>query len=130
MAVAGQLKYGIGGGECKTYSPVAFVQGKFLPVHILAQGRSERFGEEVKLLFLKALGFPAAKLVTTQTTEHGVFTFIPHFCRFVLRGFPYLRSHPGDRNVSVGPSMDRNIKIVGQLAQTFEPPRMMFKGLK
>jgi len=25
MAVAGQLKYGIGGGECKTYSSAALV---------------------------------------------------------------------------------------------------------
>jgi hypothetical protein len=34
MAVAGQLKYGTGGGESKTYSPAALVQGKFIPVHI------------------------------------------------------------------------------------------------
>jgi len=34
MAVAGQLKYSIGGGECNTYSPAALVQGKFIPVHI------------------------------------------------------------------------------------------------
>jgi len=34
MAVAGQLKYGFGGGECKTYSPAALVQGIFIPVHI------------------------------------------------------------------------------------------------
>lgn len=34
MVVAGQLNYGISGGECKTYSPAALVQGKFIPVHI------------------------------------------------------------------------------------------------
>jgi hypothetical protein len=34
MAVAGQFKCGISGGECKTHSPAALVQGKFTPLHI------------------------------------------------------------------------------------------------
>jgi len=71
MAVAGQLKYGVGGGSGR-FSP-----GKIYPGTHLVRGRSERFGEEVRLLFMKALGFLVDNLVTTQSTEHGVFTVIP-----------------------------------------------------
>ena len=67
------------------------------------QGRSERFDKEVQLLFLKALGFPAANLVSTQSTEHGVFTVIPRFLPVRTSRFSVFADLPRRQIVSLGP---------------------------